>query len=210
MHRCILTHVAGVKRDAQRRRTRRAILAAAADLLRAGETPSMGEVAEAADVSRRTVYLHFASIEHLLADAALEAQRAVVEPEWAPKTGAAERLEAMVRALQSHAGDSEDLGRTIVRHTVGAKEMEDGQPRRGYRRVAWIEDALAPARTELGDEAYERLVSALTLLVGWEALIILRDIRGLDAREAEDVCAWAAGGLLRAATALAPSGPVQR
>jgi AcrR family transcriptional regulator len=192
--------VAGVKRDAQRRRTRQAILAAAADLLRAGAAPSMGEVAAAADVSRRTVYLHFASIEHLLADAALAATAAVVEPEWAPHAGAPERLEAMVRAVQSRAGDSEQLGRTIVRHTVGAKEMEDGQPRRGYRRVAWIEDALAPARAGLADEAYERLVSALTLLVGWEALIILRDIRGVDAGEAEDICAWAAGALLNAAT----------
>jgi AcrR family transcriptional regulator len=210
MHRCILLSVAGVKRDAQRRRTRQAILTAAADLLRAGETPSMGEVAEAADVSRRTVYLHFASIEHLLADAALEAQRAVVEPEWAPGSGAPARLEAMVRAVQSNAGDSEELGRTIVRHTVGARGMEDGQPRRGYRRVAWIEDALAPVRAELGDEGYERLVSALTLLVGWEAMIILRDIRGLDAREAEDVCAWAAGALLNATTALVPSRPMQR
>jgi hypothetical protein len=78
--------------------------------------------------------------------------------------------------------------------------MEAGRPRRGYRRVGWIEDALAPARAELGDEEYDRLVSALTLLVGWEALIILRDIRGLDAAGAEDVCAWAAGALLAAAT----------
>jgi AcrR family transcriptional regulator len=210
MHRCILISVAGVKRDAQRRRTRQAILAAAADLLRAGETPSMGEVAEAADVSRRTVYLHFASIEHLLADAALEATRSVVEPEWTPESSAPERLEAMVRAVQSHAGDSEVLGRTIVRHTVGAKGLEDGHPRRGYRRVAWIEDALAPARAELGPEAYDRLVSAVTLLVGWEALIILRDIRGLDAAEVEDVCAWAAGALLAASSALVPSRRVQR
>lgn len=164
----------------------------------------MSDVAAAADVSRRTAYLHFASIEHLLADAALEATAAVVEPEWAPRSGAPERLEAMVRAVQSNAGDSEELGRTIVRHTVGAKEMEDGRPRRGYRRVAWIEDALVPARAGLDVEAYERLVSALTLLVGWEALIILRDIRGLDAREAEEVCAWAAGALLAASAPATP------
>ncbi len=161
----------------------------------------MGEVAAAADVSRRTVYLHFASIEHLLADAALEATRAVVEPEWAPEPDAPQRLEAMVRAVQSNAGDSEELGRTIVRHTVGAQEMEEGRPRRGYRRVAWIEDALAPARAGLAPEAYERLVSTLTLMIGWEAMIILRDIRGLDAGEAEDVCAWAASALLAATVA---------
>jgi AcrR family transcriptional regulator len=159
----------------------------------------MGEVAKAAEVSRRTVYLHFASIEHLLADAALDATWTVFEPEWAREPEAPERLEAMVRAVQANAGDSEALGRTIVRHTVGAQEMVEGQPRRGYRRVAWIEDALAPARADLDPEAYERLVSALTLLIGWEALIILRDIRGLGVADAEDVCAWAAGALLAAA-----------
>ena len=42
----------------------------------------------------------------------------------------------------------------------------------------------------------EGLVSALTLVVGWEALIVLRDIRGLTAAEAEDVSAWMASALL--------------
>lgn len=39
-------------------------------------------------------------------------------------------------------------------------------------------------------------MSALTLVVGWEALIVLRDIRGLTAAEAEDVSAWMASALL--------------
>jgi hypothetical protein len=39
-------------------------------------------------------------------------------------------------------------------------------------------------------------------------MIILRDIRGLDAREAEDVCAWAAGVLLAGSAPLVPSPPV--
>ncbi|HEY2331461.1 MAG TPA: helix-turn-helix domain-containing protein, partial [Acidimicrobiales bacterium] len=49
----------------QRRRTRAAIVDAASELLRTGVTPSVGDVAEAADVSRRTVYLHFPTIEQL-------------------------------------------------------------------------------------------------------------------------------------------------
>src|SRR5215213_7431197 len=57
--------------SAQQRRTRKAILDAAGRLLAQGETPSVGEVARAAEVSRRTVYLHFSSLEHLLVDAAL-------------------------------------------------------------------------------------------------------------------------------------------
>jgi AcrR family transcriptional regulator len=33
-----------------------------------GAWPSVTEIAEAADVSRRTVYLHFPSLDHLLID----------------------------------------------------------------------------------------------------------------------------------------------
>src|SRR5204862_2751724 len=55
----------------QRRRARAAIVAAAGDLLRAGRTPSINDVADAADVSRRTVYLYFPTVDQLLLDATL-------------------------------------------------------------------------------------------------------------------------------------------
>src|SRR6185312_15818029 len=55
----------------QRRRTRAAIVAAAMGALRSGKTPSVSEIAEAANVSRRTVYLHFPTLEQLLLDARL-------------------------------------------------------------------------------------------------------------------------------------------
>jgi AcrR family transcriptional regulator len=60
-------------REAQRRRTRAAIVAAAMDLLEQGQTPSLSDVADAADVSRRTVYLHFPTLEQLLIDATVGA-----------------------------------------------------------------------------------------------------------------------------------------
>src|SRR5436305_15103112 len=87
----------------QRRRTRAAIVAAAADLLRAGRTPSVNDVADAADVSRRTVYLYFPTVEQLLLDATLGmlTQTAVDETIEAADTGgdAGERVAAMIRAL---------------------------------------------------------------------------------------------------------------
>src|SRR3954464_13755749 len=55
----------------QRRRTRAAIVAAATELVAAGVTPSVGEIAEAADGSRRPVYSYFPTLEQLLLDATL-------------------------------------------------------------------------------------------------------------------------------------------
>jgi hypothetical protein len=38
----------------------------------------------------------------------------------------------------------------------------------------------------------------MTLLIGWEAAIVLQDVRALDPAEAEEVCVWAAKALLAA------------
>jgi AcrR family transcriptional regulator len=191
---------AGAGRERQRRRTRKAIVDAAVALLGAGGAPSMAEIAEAADVSRRTVYLYFPTLEHLLADAALEAARATVEPRFEATGDVDERLERLVRAVQQGFAETEELGRTIIRHTVGAAASGAPRktPRRGYRRVEWIERALEPLRDTVPPERFDRLVSALTLLIGWEAMIVLEDTRGLDHTEAEEVCVWAARTLLAA------------
>jgi AcrR family transcriptional regulator len=193
----------GGGRERQRRRTRKAILDAAVELLGRGENPSVAEIAEAADVSRRTVYLYFPTLEHLLADAALDAARATVEPSFEASGDAAERVEVLVRAVQQGFAETEALGRTIIRLTVGAPRTTTpgASPRRGYRRVEWIERALEPIRGELPPERFERLVSALTLLIGWESTIVLQDTRALEPAEAEDVCVWAARTLLAAETA---------
>src|SRR5919199_4225027 len=59
----------GGLREAQRRRTRAAIVDAARTLVAEGRTPSVDEVAAAAEVSRRTIYLHFPTLDQLLLDA---------------------------------------------------------------------------------------------------------------------------------------------
>src|SRR4051794_33046446 len=138
-------------RARQRRRTRAAIVQAAAELLRSGVTPSVSDVADAADVSRRTVYLYFPTLEQLLLDATLGllSQTAVDEAIDAADEGAdaTERVDAMVRALFAASSDTLPLGRSLLRLTVGDPAGSDGDgPRRGYRRIGWIERALEPLR----------------------------------------------------------------
>jgi AcrR family transcriptional regulator len=188
-------------RTAQQRRTRRAIVEAAARLLERGQTPSIAEVAAEADVSRRTVYLYFATVEQLLADAALEGiTRASVDDELNGMDAiedVEERVGLLVRVLQTQALDTEHFGRTIIRTAMAAEERDPDRPPRGYRRVAWIERALAPARDRLAPERFEQLVSGLALLVGWEAALVLRDVRGLDREASVAVSETAARALVR-------------
>ena len=195
---------ATAQRPAQRRRTRKAIVDAAVGLLARGGTPSVADVAAAADVSRRTVYLYFPSFDQLLIDATVGAlsqaqvDRAIAAP--ADGDSADDRLERMVRALHDISPDVERLGRALIRLTVeaGAPAPARDAPRRGYRRVEWIESALAPLRGRITRAAWRRLVAALAMVVGWEALIVQRDVLGLSISEGADLSVWAAHALLQA------------
>jgi hypothetical protein len=153
------------------------------------------------------VYMHFPSLEQLMIDAILGAlsQAQVDQTIRAPELGtdAIARVEAMARALQGMSPEVERLGRSLIRLTVENPGGDDGstQPRRGYRRVEWIETALAPVCDQLDDDDFNRVVCALSMVVGWEALIVQRDICGLTAEQGEEVSVWAARTLAQAAIA---------
>jgi hypothetical protein len=95
------------------------------------------------------------------------------------------------------------LERDLVEGRV-ARELRppllgDQPAERGYRRVGWIERAIEPLRDRLDADEFERLVSALAMVVGWEAEIVLQDLRGLDPDEELAVTLWSARTLIRAA-----------
>jgi AcrR family transcriptional regulator len=190
--------MAGAGRAAQRRRTRKAIVDATARLLEAGGEPSVAEIATAAEVSRRTVYLHFPTLEQLLLDATLGAMASAGAGFDADSHGpdVAARVRGLADTLQAMSARALPLGRRLIRLTV---DSQDGHaPRRGYRRTQWIEEAVEPLRDRLTAEQLERLVSALSMVLGWEAMIVLRDVRGLAPRAELRVTRWAAQALLDA------------
>ncbi len=185
----------------QKRRTRALLLRAAAELIRRGEVPTVASVADEADVSRRTAYRYFPAQEQLLAEASLESLRPEVEAiiESARREqDAAEALKRVVGGIQRLAVKHEALLRSMLRLSLD-RRLGEGTPARGSRRLDWIRSALETVKPRLPRRAYERLVSALTLTLGVEALVILHDIRGLDSKQSIEICQWAAGALLEAA-----------
>jgi AcrR family transcriptional regulator len=196
----------GADRIQQTRRTRRLLLTTAATLIAAGRSPSVSDVADAADVSRRTAYRYFPTQEQLLVEATLEGLRPVMESALAgaPAGRTDEDLEARVDALARHmqrlAVDHEALLRTMVRLTVG-RPRGSKDPPRGGRRLEWIDDAVRPVHRLIGRARYKRLVSALAVCLGIEALIVLRDICGLSPAQAEEVSRWTARAILKSSLA---------
>jgi AcrR family transcriptional regulator len=180
-------------RAAQRRRTRKAIVEAAGRLLAAGADPSINDIAAAADVSRRTIYTYFPTLDQLLLDAAIGAMNVDVEAalEAVGQRDARARITALVEVLSSRMEDTLPLGRKLIKLTVDVPPADD-DPKRGYRRIAWIERALEPVRPRLAPDRFEQLVSVLAVMIGWEAFIVLYDVRGLTTDQARELITGAA------------------
>jgi AcrR family transcriptional regulator len=191
-------------RSQQKLRTRRHILEAASGLIASGQIPTVADAADAASVSRRTAYRYFPTQAKLLTEAALEGLRPSMDTVFAelPTTGAStdveSRLRVVVGKMQKLAVRNESLLRTMIHQTV-LERAPAGQPRRGTRRIDWLESAVAPLREKLSLRVFNRLVSALALSAGIEALMVLRDICGLSEEEAANVSEWAAAAMLRQA-----------
>jgi len=196
-------------RAAQRRRTREAIISATKRLLTDGRNPSIDEIAAEADVSRRTIYMYFPTLDQLVTDATsgLLSER-TIEPLLDSTDftdDPVQRVDTFARSLLAMAPEALPLGRRILRLTVDSEPLPDA-PRRGYRRTEWIARVLEPLRERLSDEQFERLSSALSVVLGWEAMIVLRDVRGLDAADEERVLRWMANVLVTAMLAEAGDG----
>ncbi len=191
----------------QRARTKTWLLQAAGKLLQSGHVPTVSEVADAAEVSRRTAYRYFPTQEQLLAESALELLRPMVLEafEGAPSGDVEERIELLARTVQRLAYQYEGALQTILRLSLDRRLGADKQApvvpgaSRGGRRILWIETALEPVRKRLGDSPFQRLVSALAMVIGIEAVLVLRDIRGLSQSESIETSVWASRELLKAA-----------
>ena len=190
-------------RPNQKRRTRKDLLEAAARLVRESGRPSLDDVAEAALVSRATAYRYFPRIEALL----LEASIHVAAPDAAVLDDASpidpiDRLQKVDAAFDDMIRENEAplrlmLARILERSVRG--DAPSDLPARQNRRLPLIEAALDPARPGLDPAAFEKLVSALSIVIGTESFVVTKDVLQLADAEAREVRRWAITALVDAA-----------
>ena len=187
-------------------RMQRVLLGTAMDLMQRGLIPSVSEVAEAAEVSRATAYRYFPSQAALIQAAVNEALGPILD--WTSSSPSAEermadllafaypRMERYEATLRAALWLALDHWARLHAGTLGV----EAQLVRGHRK-GLIAEAMAPLRTRLSRKAFDRVMQSLSLIFGTEAIVVLKDIWGLDGEEARRVAIWAANALVRAATA---------
>lgn len=169
----------------QKLRTREQLVAAALTMVRAGRTPSVAEVADAARVSRTTAYRYFPTPETLLAEAVFSLVGApddrVLYEFFAQCDDLEERVDAVLACSETSISEHEAEYRAMLRLSLDPSlQIDETMSRRPAYRRKWLTDALAPVRRKLGPRRFEELVCALSLCVGVESTVVLRDICRLD------------------------------
>ena len=186
-------------RTAQKQRTRNALIAAARDLIADGERLTVEATADAAAISRTTAYRYFPNLRTLLVAAHPTTDVSSLLPPDPPE-GPAERLDLVVRGIHRTVLDDEAQQRTMLRLSLEpTPHGADDLPLRQGRAIAWLTEALEPARPILGDAGLRRLVLAIRSAIGIEALVWLVDVAGLSRRAATEQMRWTAQALLRGA-----------
>jgi AcrR family transcriptional regulator len=187
----------------QKLRTRDTLVTVAAELLRRGKQFSVADVADRARVGRTTAYRYFPTLELLMAHAALWKIARLEQNEFDhvfDRPAARERVDALVvasdRSTRLHEKEYRAMLRMSLEHAPRSEQLLP--LRTAFRREA-LTQALAPVQKELGAKRVERLVGALCMVVGIEALIATKEVARLAPDTALGVKRWAAGALLAAA-----------
>jgi AcrR family transcriptional regulator len=194
-------------RTKQKQRTRYALVAAAQDLVARGLTPTVEDAAVDADVSRATAYRYFPNQAALLAAAHPETAKSSLLPTNPPDDPDA-RVALVVAAFTKLIVDTESQQRTMLRLSLATDdERRSSLPLRQGRAIAWLTEALEPARALLGDDGVHTTAVAIRSAIGIEALIWLTDIAELSRRRAVELMRSNARAICRAALAEAADSP---
>ncbi len=189
------------------------MLETAVRLMQSGVTPSVSDVAEAAEVSRATAYRYFPNQAAMIQAAVDEALGPIFG--WASASPDAER-----RVRELIAFSYPRLARYEATHRAAlllalrqwaerrAGTLGTEAPIVRGNRKALLRNALAPLQGTVSGQAFDKVAQSLSLIFGIEAIIVLRDIWGLDGEEAREVAVWAAHALVRTAIVEAGAGDV--
>lgn len=194
---------ADAPRDGPRARTHQVLLDTAMRLAQSGRPMTVAEVASAAGVSRATAYRYFPSRSQLvntIIGTALQPVRSFVTSKADGKERVEELFNEMFPLFREFEPHMRAALQLALEHWALARAGQlDEEPFRRGHRTAILMRAAEPLRARLGDEGFDRLIKALSLLFGIEPYVVLKDMWGATNREVDAITRWMASAIVDAA-----------
>jgi AcrR family transcriptional regulator len=171
-------------------RTRKLMLLTARQLMQAGFSPSVSEVAEEAEVSRSTAYRYFPTKAAMVRAVVGETLGSILE--WdsefeQPEARVVDLISSSFSTIVAHEATFKAALRIELEVSSESDNLAINTQLRGHR-IELIERALEGIDAS---SEKDRLTYSIAVLFGIEALTILKDVCGLDGVQAEGVVTWA-------------------
>ena len=168
-----------------------------------GRIPSVAEVAVRSAVSRATAYRYFRSRSTLIT-AVMDVSLGPVRAFASTAADGRARVRELFEQTFPRFKEFEPQMRAAVQLSLEQWALEragllEEEPYRRGHRVRILEHAIAPLEAQLPKAVHARLHKALSVIYGFELVIILKDIWRASDREAERTATWMADALIDAA-----------
>ena len=179
-------------RIGQKRKTRELLLATAKKMLVKGENISVEQVALVAGISKATAYRYFSNKDILLKEASL--QRDLMDKDDLFGDIDVCNLNARIEKLIDYHFEVLTTNEDVFRLYLGAIMQNSVRDKKNYsrggKRILLIAEALLPLKKEISKETFDKMVNAISLLMGIESISILKDICGLENGSIQEMWKW--------------------
>ena len=179
-------------RIGQKRKTRELLLATAKKMLVKGENISVEQVALVAGISKATAYRYFSNKDILLKEASL--QRGLMDKDDLFGDIDVCNLNARIEKLIDYHFEVLTTNEDVFRLYLGAIMQNSVRDKKNYsrggKRILLIAEALLPLKKEISKETFDKMVNAISLLIGIESISILKDICGLENGSIQEMWKW--------------------
>jgi hypothetical protein len=176
-------------RKNQKLKTRDRIIESAHELLNSGAELNMDEIAKKAGISRATVYRYFSSPELLATQLNLILN--VPEPKETAASVSGLPLDDGLLNVQNQFLDfilkTENSSRTFLSAFLS---MTSPELKRGQHRIKTVQEFLKDDKNNLDNKTKDRLIHIAVLLMGIEAIIVMKDVCGLNENESRNTLTW--------------------
>lgn len=179
-------------RIGQKRKTRELLLVTAKKMLVKGENISVEQVALVAGISKATAYRYFSNKDILLKEASL--QRGLMDKDDLFGDIDVCNLNARIEKLIDYHFEVLTTNEDVFRLYLGAIMQNSVRDKKNYsrggKRILLIAEALLPLKKEISKETFDKMVNAISLLMGIESISILKDICGLENGSIQEMWKW--------------------